>query len=202
MAGKQLEQDYIKLSANLSFAQVISKLAHIDGARWWVDQNGMFQYASYGSPNGSYSITINQDEEPISSDTIEFKVIRSVEAGKTIQVSVRSWHPKKKQIFEYQSNVPGNGGPLTYDFHLPTMTQQDVTKRAQSRAMGKAIHEFKVIATVIGDPSVQAGMGLSINGTGFFDQTYDITHVNHKFGMQGYLTHIRANSPKQGRSAS
>src|SRR5690348_7756259 len=69
MAGKKLEQDYVKLTANLSFAQIISKLAQIDGARWWVDQNGTFQYVPYLSPQGSYSITINQQAEPISSDT-------------------------------------------------------------------------------------------------------------------------------------
>lgn len=202
MAGKKLEQDYVKLTANLSFAQVISKLAHIDGVRWWVDQNGIFQYVPYGSPSGSYSITINQETDPISSDTIEFKIRRNVDAGKEIQATVSSWHPRKKQIFQYQSNVPGNGGPILYNFHLPTLTQQDVTKRAQSRAMGKAIHELTVISTVVGDPAIHAGMGLSVNGTEFFDQTYDMVHVNHNFGMSGYLTHIAAQSPKQGRSAS
>lgn len=202
MAGKKLEQDYVKLTSNLTFSQVISKLAQIDGARWWVDNNGIFQYVPYGSPNGSYSIMIDQESDPISSDTIEFKVRRNVNAGKSIQTTVKSWHPKKKQIFQYQSNVPGNGGPLIYDYHLPTLQQQDVTKRAKSRAMSKAIHELTVIATVVGDPSIHAGMGLSVNGTEFFDQTYDMTHVNHNFGMGGYLTHITAQSPKSGRSAS
>ena len=202
MAGKKLEQDYVKLTSNLNFAQIISKLAQIDGARWWVDQNGIFQYVPYGSPNGSYSIEIQQQSDPISSDTIEFKIRRNVNAGKSIQTTVKSWHPRKKQIFQYQSNVPGNGGPLIYDYHLPTLQQQDVTKRAQSRAMGKAIHELTVIATVIGDPAIHAGMGLSVSGTEYFDQTYDMTHVNHNFGMSGYLTHITAQSPKEGRSAS
>src|SRR6185312_13442680 len=64
MAGKKLEQDYVKLTSNLNFAQIISKLAQIDGARWWVDQNGIFQYVPYGSPNDSYSIEIQQQSDP------------------------------------------------------------------------------------------------------------------------------------------
>jgi hypothetical protein len=202
MAGKKLEQDYVKLTSNLNYAQIISKLAYIDGARWWVDQNGLFHYAPYGSPTGNYSISINQDQEPISSDALKFRIRRNIEAGKTIKVTVKSWHPKKKQVFQSEKTVEGNGGPIEYEFHLPTMQQQDVDARATARANGKAQHEFKVTATVVGDPSVTAGMGLSVSGTTFFDQTYDIDHTSHVFGMDGYLTHITARSPKKGRSAS
>ena len=57
-------------------------------------------------------------------------------------------------------------------------------------------------ATVVGDPSVQAGMGLQLSGSNFFDQVFDIDTVTHDFGMGGHLTHITARSAGQGRSAS
>ena len=202
MAGKQLQQDYVKLSDNVSFAYVIHKLAELDGARWWVDQNGNFNYVPYGTPQGVYSITINQDTQPISADCIELHVRRNIQAGKSIAVTVKSWHPKKKQIFQYQSNVEGNGGPVNYNYHVPNFLQDHVTKYAQSHATEKARHELTVTATVVGDPTVQAGMGLQLNGTAYFDQTFDIDTVNHDFGMSGHRTHITARSAGQGRSAS
>ncbi|WP_316399471.1 hypothetical protein [Bradyrhizobium sp. 33ap4] len=40
------------------------------------------------------------------------------------------------------------------------------------------MHEFKVRATVVGDAAVAAGMALSLKGTGYFDQTFDIDTVS------------------------
>ncbi|WP_342711445.1 hypothetical protein AAFG13_06125 [Bradyrhizobium sp. B124] len=57
-------------------------------------------------------------------------------------------------------------------------------------------------ATVVGDPAVAAGMGLSLKGTEYFDQSFDIDTVVHDFGMSGHTTHITARSAKEGRSAS
>jgi hypothetical protein len=61
--------------------------------------------------------------------------------------------------------------------------------------------EFSVQATVVGDPTVQAGMGLQLNGTDF-DQVFEIDHVSHDFGMSGHRTHITTRSRKTGRTAS
>jgi len=201
-AGKQLQQDYVKLSDNVSYAYVIHKLAELDNARWWVDPNGNFNYVPIGQPQGIYSIMINQDAQPISSDCIELRIRRNIQAGKTISTTVKSWHPKKMQVFQYQSNVEGNGGPVNYNYHIPNLLQDHVTKHAQSLANEKARHELTVSATVVGDPSVQAGMGLQLSGSNFFDQVFDIDTVTHDFGMGGHLTHITARSAGQGRSAS
>jgi hypothetical protein len=202
MAGKQLQQDFVHLSDNVSYAYVIHKLAQFDNARWWVDPNGTFHYVPLGTPQGVYSITINQDMQPISADCIELHVCRNVQAGKTIAATVKSWHPKKKQVFSYTSNVAGVGGPINYNYHIPTLTQDHAQKHAKSQAAEKARHELRVAATVVGDPSVQAGMSLQLNGTDYFDQTFDIDTVHHDFGMSGHRTHITARSAKQGRSAS
>ncbi len=202
MAGKKLEQDFVHLSDNVSFGYLIHKLAQLDGCRWFVDARGQFHYVPIGDQTGTYSITINQDQEPIAADCHELQISRNVQAGKRIQATVKSWHPKLKQVFSHTSNVEGNGGPLTYNYHVPNLLQDHVTKRAKSQAAEKARHELTVTATVVGDPSVSAGMGLQLMGTTYYDQVYDIDTVNHRIGMQGHWTHITARSAKSGRSAS
>jgi hypothetical protein len=202
MAGKKLEQDFVHLSDNVSFGYLIHKLSQLDGCRWFVDAQGMFHYVPIGSPTGTYSITINQDREPIAADCLELQIGRNVQAGKSIQATVKSWHPKLKQVFSYTSNVEGNGGPTTYNYHVPNLQQDHVTKRAKSQATEKAMHELNITATVVGDPAVSAGMGLQLNGTTYYDQTYDISTVHHDFGMSGYRTHITAQAAKSGRTAS
>jgi hypothetical protein len=200
-AGKQLQQDYVKLSENNTFGRVIHEMAQIDGCRWWIDQNGNFQYVPYGSQNGSYSVTINQEVDPISADCLELHVGHNLQAGRPHEVTVKGWHPKKKEIFSSTSNVEGSGPPRVWNYQVPTLTPDRAQRHAKSEATEKARHEFLVTSTVVGDPTVQAGMGLQINGTDF-DQTYDIDAVHHDFGMSGHLTHITARSPKSGRSAS
>lgn len=200
-AGKQLQQDYVKLSENSTFAHVIHEMARLDGARWWIDPNGQFHYVLYGNPQGTYSVTIRQDQEPISADCIELKIQHNLQAARPHAVTVKGWHPKKRQIFSYTSNVEGVGPQRAWNYQVPTLTDERARKHAKSEATEKARHEFVVTATVVGDPSVQAGMGLQVNGTDF-DQVFDIDTVQHAFGMSGHRTHLLARSPKQGRSAS
>ncbi|WP_024517080.1 hypothetical protein [Bradyrhizobium sp. Tv2a-2] len=202
MAGKKVSSDFVKLSDNVSFAYIIHKLAQLDNAKWWVDPSGKFHYVPIGSPAGTYSIFINQDQEPIVSDCLDLNITRNVQAGKGISATVKSWHPKLKQTFQYQSNVEGRGGPVQYQYHIPNLTQDHATKYAQSMASEKARHELTVSATVVGDPTVYAGMGLKLSGTKLFDQTYDIDTVHHNFGMPGHRTHITARGAGEGRSAS
>jgi phage protein D len=203
MAGKQLEQDYVRLSDNTSFAYVIHKLAQFDGARWWVDQNGTLQYRIGNSPAGIYTINyVPATSGPIASDATVLQVRRNVQAGKTIKVKVKSWHPKKKEIFEYESNVEGNGGPINHSYHVPNLLQDHVQQYAKSRADEIARHEVTIHATVVGDPSVNVAMGLQLTGTGFWDQQYEMDTVHHEFGMSGHRTSITARSGKGSRSAS
>lgn len=201
LAGKKLVQDFIKLSDNVSYAYVIHRMAEFDGARWFVDPNGNFYYLPFNSPIGTYSLNIDQDS-PIKSDCLSLMIKRNVQAGKAVVVDVKSWHPRDKQVHQYQSTVPGNGGPINYNYHIPTLTQDHVTQHARAQAAEKARHEFTVSATVVGDPTVCAGMSCSVNGTRYFDQTFEIDTVTHDIGMSGHRTHITSRAPKKGRSAS
>ena len=41
-------------------------------------------------------------------------------------------------------------------------------------------------------------MGLQLNGTGYFDQTYQIDFVEHTFGMKGHKMWISAKTASSG----
>jgi thiol:disulfide interchange protein len=129
-------------------------------------------------------------------------VRRNVQAGKGIKVKFSSWHAKDKQTYQYESEVSGNGGPIKYSYIIPNLKQDHVQQHARSRAQEASRHELRVTATVAGDPSCNASMALQLNGTGQWDQTYDIDTVHHALGNRGHVTSITARSAKEGRSAS
>jgi hypothetical protein len=203
LAGLKLQQDYVRLSDNVSFAYVIHKLAEFDGARWYVDGSGTFHYIVGSNSAGTYTINY-QPPGPgyITSDAMELRIARNVQAGKSVNVQVKSWHPKKKQMFQGYTNIPGRGGPLQYNYDLPGLLQDHVNQHSLAMANERARHEIKVTASVVGDPTVYAGMGLQLNGTNYWDQTYDIDTVEHEIGMTGHRTHITALATVNGRSAT
>ena len=203
LAGKKLEQDFVRLSDNVSFAYVIHKLAEFDGARWWVDATGTLQYQLSNSPQGTYTLNyVRPGPGPMAADFMGLKIRRNVQAGKSVSVSVKSWHPKDKKVYQDTSNVEGNGGPINYNYHIPNLIQDHVKQHARSRANEHARHELTLHADMVGDPSINVAMGLVLSGTGFFDQAYEMDVVHHTLGMSGHRMSITAKAAKSGRSAS
>ena len=203
MAGKKLEQDYARISDNVSFAYVIHKLAELDGARWWVDPTGTLHYQSQSNPQGTYTLNyVPPTTGPMAADFQHLSIRRNVQAGKTIKVKVLAWHPKKKQVFSDTSNVEGRGGPLEYNYHIPNLLQDHVTQHAKASANERARHELTLHASVVGDPSINVAMGLQLNGTGYWDQIYQMDTVHHEIGMSGHRTNITARAGLGGRQAS
>jgi len=161
------------------------------------------QYRTGPSPAGIYTLTyVRATDGPIAADSMVLRIRRNIQAGKSVKVKVKSWHPKKKEVFEYESNVEGKGGPIEHSYHIPNLLQDHVKQYAQSRANEYARHEITLHATVVGDPSINVAMGLQLTGTGYWDQLYEMDTVHHEFGMSGHRTSITARSPKDGRSAS
>ncbi len=204
MAGKKLEQDFVRLSDSISFAAVIDKLAPFDGARWWVDQNGTRHYRVGASPTGTYTLNYTPPTAGyMTADFVALKIRRNVQAGKTTNVKVKSWHSRKKEMFEGNSNVESKtSGEINHEYHIPGLLKDQVQQYAKARANELTRHELTLHATVVGDPTVNVAMGLQLNGTGFWDQTYEMDTVHHEFGMSGHLTSITARAGKGGRSAS
>lgn len=195
LAGKMLEQDYVRLSDNITFSHIIHKLAEVDGARWWVDQNGTLQYRIGTSPSATYTLNyVPPTDGPMAADFMVLRIRRNIQAGKNIQVTVDAWHPKKKQVFSYSSNVEGNGGPVQHTYHIPNYLMDHVKQYAKARADEIARHEITIHATVAGDPTVNVNMSLQLNGTGYWDGVYQMDAVHHEFGMSGHRTSITARS--------
>lgn len=200
-AGKQLEKDYVKLSQGNTFAKVIQEMARIDGARWWVDPQGQFHYTTDDSDVNSYSINVNEAGKSVSSDCEHLVISTDVQAGRPTEVTVKGYHPKKRETVSSVSNVQGKGPKRSFTYHVPTIDMERALRHSKSEAANKCRHEITASVTIVGDPSVHAGMKLQLNGTDF-DQSLDIDTAHHDFGMSGYKTHITAKSAKSGRTAS
>jgi hypothetical protein len=203
MAGRQVQQDYTKLTNNLSFAAAIHQLSILDGARWWVQAGTLF-YMMNGGIGGTYTINYEQpgpggNSPPAAADFLTLSVHRNVQASKTANVTVNSWNPSKKQPYSGQATGGGSaGGSLNYNFNLPNLNQQQAQQYAQSRANNIARHGIRITAHTVGDPACMAGMMLLLSGTGFFDGSYEIDSVDHQFGMGGYTMTITARLPGDG----
>jgi hypothetical protein len=203
LAGKMLQQDYVRLSDNVTYAQIIHKISEFDGARWWLDASGVMNYMSANSPNGIYTLNyVPPTNGYITADSMKLNISRNVQAGKSIKVTVKSWHPKDKKVYQKQSTVEGSGGPLEYNYDIPNLKQDHVDQHAKSRANEIARQELKLTASVAGDPSCNVAMGLQLTGTRYWDQLYEMDCVHHEIGMSGHRTHITARSGKGGRTAS
>lgn len=195
-AGKKLEKDFVKLTDGISFATVTHLLGQFDGARWFVDKNGKFNYTT-SSGGGSYSINYKPPPH-MRSDALSLRVKLNVQAMKGAKVTVKSWHPKDKKTYTGNSSSGGGGGggsPNEYTYHIPTLDQGQADQHAKSRAKEHARHAKELTATVIGDPTIDAGGSVTLSGTGAGDGSYQIDSVHHAFGMSGYTMTINAKSP-------
>lgn len=196
MAGKRVNQDYVKLADNISPANVIHQLAQFDGARWWV-KNGTFFYRQFGNTEGSYPVNYFSDGQHVISDCLELQVIENGPASSGGNVKVNSWHPKSKQAFngnaQISSNAGEGGGQSNYNIHIPNLLQDHADQYAKSIAKEIGRNALTIIATVIGDPTIDVGMALQVNGTDFAG-SYEIEGITHMFGMRGYTMRIVAKS--------
>jgi hypothetical protein len=196
MAGKQVNQDFVKLSDNTPIMSIINRLAEFDGAKWWVS-NGIFNYAMIGTVQGVFTVNF-EDGMPFSSDATRLQVKQNLQAGKNINVNVKSWNPRNKQAYMGQSNTGGGGsGSLTANYHVPVLDQAHAQQYAKARAAELGRHAVTVTVTVIGDPSINQGMGLQLAGTASAG-LYEIDSISHDFGMSGYMMTITAKTMSSG----
>lgn len=196
-AGKKLEKDYVKLTQNHSFSKIIHEMARIDGARWWIDPTGQFHYEIGDSQNNTYTINFDQSNI-ISSDCLQLNISHNLQAGRPTEIEVEGFHPKKRKVISSTAKVGGSGPKRKITYQVPTIDEEQAESHAKSEVAERSRQQISVSVTVVGDPSVHAGMKLQINGTDF-DQTLDIDTVSHTFGMGGHVTHISSKAAKEGR---
>lgn len=200
MAGKLFQIDWAKLTDGVSDAAILHKLAELSGARWWV-KNGTLYFKGKGDISSSYTVRY-QAGEPSSGDFLSLHLGINCQAGKTISVNVKSWHQKKKQTISSTKTVKGHiGKTLTYNYRSPGLEQDHADDLAMNKANEAARHELEIELHLVGDPSIDVGMGLQLVGTAFA-QSFEMDHICHTIGERGYTMQITAKSARQGRGAS
>jgi hypothetical protein len=197
MAGKTVDlQNYNKLTDGYSVASLFQKLAELDGARWYVDGQGVLHYTT--SPaSGGYSVNYNAGP-PKRADFIELTVEVNTDASQTQETTCLSWQCNEKQVNQATASAGGRApGTKHYRFHVSNSTQDHVQAYAQSKAKQMARHGVTIVAHCVGDPSITINQGLSVNGTAF-DGLYTIDELQHAIGMRGHLMMITARSDAGG----
>jgi hypothetical protein len=203
LAGRQIEDDFAKLTDGVSYGAVVHKLSEFMGAHWFVDQKGTLNVKIGPSTSAPYIIKTwrNPATGEVESDALQMRIRRNVQAGKSLKVTVNSWHQDEKKAYTSSYTVGGNGSTQVYSYHLPGLTEDHVKQHAKSKANDHARHEIAVMATLVGDVSLTVDQPLQIVGTAL-DQTLSIDSISDSFGMRGHTMQIAAKSAKTGRSGS
>ena len=197
-AGRFIQIDWSKLTDNISFMTVIHKAAEFMGARWWVDAKGVLHVKSTDNPQGIY--TLNYSSGAVKkADFLGLTITRNIQAGKPCKVSVKSFHAGQKKTYVGTYTIGGAGETVEYNYHLPGHSQDHADRHAKSKAMEHARHELQLSANLVGDPTIDVAMKLTLNGT-LFAQNFDMDSIHHTFGMSGHTMQISARSAKDGRS--
>jgi phage protein D len=200
MAGKLFQIDWAKLTDGVSDAAILHKLAELSGARWWV-KNKILYFKGKRDIASNYVVHYQAGNPgPSSGDFIALEILLNLQAAKTKEVNVLSWNQKKKQTFSSQKRILGMQGPLIYNYRVPGLEQDHVDDLAKNKADELARHEIEVQVTLVGDPTIDVGMGLQLNGTAFA-QTYEMDHISHTISEHGYIMMITAKSARDSASS-
>lgn len=201
LAGKIYQIDWAKLTDGVSDAAILHKLAELSGARWWV-KNGSLYFKGKGDLSSAYVVNYTPGAMigPSSGDFLSLKVSVNLQAAKTLTVNVKSWHQKKKKIISSSKTMQGNGGTLTWNYRSPGMEQDHADDLALQKLNEHSRHEIEVDLELVGDPTIDIGMGLQFMGTAFA-QSFEMDNIHHSFGPGGHTMAIKAKSSKQGRQA-
>ena len=194
-----MKDDYTKITDNISYGMTIHKICELMQAHWFI-KDGTLNIVSGQASGGGYSInlTVGPDNE-ISCDALSLKIKRNVQAGKPINVTVKSWHTRDAKTYQGQNQVGGNGTTKNYVYHLPNLTQDHVDQHAKAKSKDHNRHEITVTAECVGDPSIDISQGLTLSGTDL-DGTYTIDGIEDSFGMDGHTMTINAKGPLGGAS--
>lgn len=199
-AGKLFQIDWAKLTDGVSDAAIIHKLAELEGARWWV-KGSTLHFKGKDEGSSTYSVQYQPPMGgPASGNFLRLSLALNVQAGKTLKVNVKSWHTKKKKTIEATKTLNGNGGTLTWNYRQPGLEQDHADDLALKKLTEHSRHELTLDVEMVGDPSIDVGMGLQLQGTAF-DQTFEMDSIHHSLGQGGHTMRITAKSAKQGRKS-
>ena len=205
-AGKQFDTDTSHLVLGETFFETLSNLAEQFGYRWYVDGDDL-HFEPVEENSGVYEVVYRPPApgQPLSMNAVGLKTHRNLKASKTVNVKVNSWDTKTLANNQGTATVDGaDGDALNYEVdNAPTLSTDQATKIAQSKANEVIRHELSVDVSMPGDLDVDVTQKLSLSGTGtLYDQEYDIDHIH--FDIQGskFDMTISTKAAKKGRKAS
>lgn len=199
-AGNYVQIDWSLLTDGARLIDVLQRICDAEGFRWWLTGKTIVVRRD-GDQTDYYPVNYAETPGKVS-DALSLKVIRNLEAGKTIEAKATSWNPRKKQAYGAAATLAGSVGTAVYGFDVPGASQPQMTEKAKAKAREKARHEYLVRAELVGDPTITPAQKMRLTGTGAMDQDFLIDRITHRIGRGGYTMEIEARGPKATRDPS
>lgn len=115
--------------------------------------------------------------------------IKDKAAGRYKKCTVKYYDPKQKKTIEGSAVTDVKGGEITVWEEIPDAAA--AAARAKQILTTKNKTGVEISLTVLGDPRLQAGVSVALQGYGRFDSIYFIDQARHNISASGYTTEIK-----------
>ena len=186
-----------RVQSNVPSLAFVKQLADLDGYYLWADGDTLHFKQERPSPN---SITLEWGKTLMSFSP------RLTTAGQVQNIEVRGWDPVQKQSFSVsversggstsslsasgqtqltmgsggQSNLLITDAPVASAQEAQDYAQAILTNQQQTMIIGSG--------TSVGQPDMQVGTALNLQGIGRFSGTYTVQQATHAINASGYQT--------------
>ncbi|HUJ10357.1 MAG TPA: hypothetical protein VL171_10045 [Verrucomicrobiae bacterium] len=203
MSDPKEAQKLIRQQANESDFDLLSRIAKENGWELTVD---------YSEPNGGQKLVFMSPLDQLSPDVtlkygqslVEFSPHIST-VGQIDAVTAFVWIPKIKTRFaitlgwdwdrmaltlDINTSASTRSGAATYEIEQ-SLTQASAPRKLVSELIPKLNKRLTGSGSVVGDPRIQAGSVLRMEGLGIqFGGLYRVTSATHTLDASGYRTHF------------
>lgn len=207
--GQFYSLDHTDINQQQSEWDLLCRLADFEGFDVFVTGNELHFQPKPSDTGDRYAIKWVQpshdDASPHSSTTtLEFS--RSLTIAKGVSVEVRSWNAKHKKAYTASWPKAAKGirpgravssdpnSTTVYHFHVPGLTQDQASARAQALYKQITAHMVKLTADLPGDGLLTCAKPVIVTGTGTsLDQVYYPDSVKRSMSMaEGYRMSLSA----------
>jgi phage protein D len=207
IVGKYYQIDHVRLQSQRSEWDLITWLASQEGYVVYAKGHTLYFGPDPRSNDNPYVIQWQPPTGDVGyavSNVQNLTFSRSLTVAKGITVVVHSWNHKQKKGFDafYPSKAKtiqaGKaspfGGVQTYEFNIPSLTQEAATARAMALYNEIIRHEVKLNGSLPGDNLLTPRVMIQTIGfEGNFNQMFYVDAVSREFSLdEGYSMTVRA----------
>jgi len=177
---KRLDQ---KNESDLAF---LKRIAEANGFHIKLAEEKLIVYQGKSFDSKPPSLTIKRGETPIKNYRFSSKAFEIYKA-----CEVTYWDAEKKEVLTYRfepEDTPKVGHVLKINERVESRAEAE--KRAKAELRKKNRNELTAEITLMGNPSLSAGLNIQIEGFGVYDGVYAIEEARHEVS-QGYTTTIK-----------